>query len=387
MIQLGTSLKVSEGPALLEDSDRFRHCYLIGKTRTGKSTLFLNLIAQELDHAHIILDPAGNFAEAVAVIAPPDRLVYVDKNHPFTINPLRRKATRSEIANQFIEVVNNCVTGSTPSVEMTVLMGEIVRNAINALPEKHLEIDYLSDFLNYEYIRNKYREHSYWKHFDDKDAKGWYVYREKRDSATRVGARLSAFILDENLKNFVIGANQFIVDDIVKEKKIICFNLKGFDDDLMLYIGNLVTTAIKSYYQHEATTDSEPMFFYADEWHNFLSPAFNNMLAECGKYNISVNLAHQTFLQTNPKTLNIVLGNAYSKVAFNVGSDEAERLSKDYQVKPSEFLDLKKYQALALIGNKVHHIMTFPPIDIPDYIPPKIYNFLVPEDTAWISVL
>ncbi len=384
MIQLGISLKVSEGGALLEDSDRFRHCYLIGKTRTGKSTLFLNLIAQELYHAHIILDPAGNFAEAVAAIAPPDRLVYVDKNHPFTINPLRRKATRSEIANQFIEVVNNCVTGSTPSIEMTVLMGEIVRNAINALPEKHLEIDYLSNFLNYEHIRDNYREHGYWKHFDDKDKKGWYVHREKRDSAQRVSARLSAFILDENLKNFTIGQNQFEVDNIVKEKKIVCFNLKGFDDDLMLYIGNLVTTAVKSYYRHEATTDSEPLFFYVDEFQLFLSPAFNNMLAECGKYNISVNLAHQSFLQTNPKTLNIVLGNAYTKIAFNVGSEEAEQLSKDYQVKQSEFLNLKKYQALALIGNKVHHIMTFPPLDTAEFNPPKTYNFLADEKTSWI---
>jgi len=382
LIELGISLKAINGPAIIEPKDRFRHCYVIGKTQTGKSTYFLNLINQEIEHAHIILDPAGTFADAVATLTPKDRLIYVDKNHPLTINPLRRKATRSEIANQFIEVVNNCVTGSTPSIEMTVLMGEIVRNAIRVLTPEHLEIDYLANFLNYTQYRDFYRDDDYWKHFDDTDKKGWYIHREKRDSAQRVGARLSAFILDENLKRFTIGKNQLDVKEIVDNKKIVCFNLKGFDNDLMLYIGNLITTAVKSYYMHEATTESEPLFLYADEWQNFLSPAFNNMLAECAKFKISVNLSHQTFGQTNPKTLNIVLGNAYAKVAFNCGYEEAEKLSKDFQVSPKEFLNLKRYEALILIGNDTHHVLTFPPPDVNSYQPKPAINFLRDE---WIK--
>ncbi len=373
LIKLGIPLKANDGLGypLNVFKDRFRHLYCLGKTQTGKSTFFLNLIKQDLDHAIIVLDPAGTFAQSVASLAPSDRLIYIDKDNPITINLLRRNATRSEISNQFIEVVNNCVSGTTPSIEMTVLMGEIVRNAIRVLPDKHLEIDYLSDFLNYDHIRNEYRDDNYWRHFDDTDKKGWYIHREKRESAQRVGARLSAFILDENLKKFVLGQNQFIISDIVKNKKILCFNLKGFDNDLMLYIGNLITTNVKYYYQHEASTESEPLFLYCDEWQNFLSPAFNNMLAECAKFKISVNLSHQTFGQTNPKTLNIVLGNAYTKIIFNCGYEEAERLAKEMNTKPQEFINLKKYEALVQIGNELHKILTFPPPIIKPFQPEK----------------
>lgn len=263
-------------------------------------------------------------------------------------------------------------------------MGEIIRNAVRVLKEKHLEIDYLSDFLNLEATRNSYRDDHYWKHFDDKDKKGWYVFREKRESAQRVGSRLSAFILDEDLKKFTIGPNQFDVAEIAANKKIVCFNLHGLDNDLMLYIGNLVTTSVKAYYNHlKLSGDNPPLFLYVDEFQNFLSPAFHNMLAECAKFNISVNLAHQTIRQTSEKTLNIVLGNAYTKVIFNCGGEEAKRFANEFQVKESEFLNLDKYKTVVKIGTKIFHIETPPPPDIQPYQPKPPVYFLRDE---WIKV-
>ena len=369
MIELAIMKTALQGRALVKEKDRFRHLYCIGKTQSGKSTFFLNLIKQELDHSLIVLDPPGNFANSVASLAPKDRLVYVDKDHPLVLNPLRRKASRSEIANHLIEVVNNCVTGTTPSIEITVLMGEIIRNAIRVLKDNELEIDYLCDLLNFEHIRDKYRKDKYWEHFDDKDKKGWYVYREKRESAQRVASRLSAFILDDNLKRFTVGADQFDVKKAVEEKLIYCFDFHGLDNDLMLYLGNLITTAVKHYYMKEATTESDPLFLYADEFHLFMSPAFNNMLAECAKYKISVNLSHHILQQVNEKTLNMALGNCFTKVVFSCGYEEAERMAKEFQLKERDFLSLKQYHAQILIGNKPHFVRTFPPPEIPKYTP------------------
>jgi len=384
MIDLGIPLKASEGLPIVLPKDRFRHLYVVGKTQTGKSTFFLNLIKQELGSgAIIVLDPAGTFASAVAAIAPRDRLVYVDEKHPLIINPLKRNLSRSKVANEFIEVVNNCVTGSTPSVEITVLMAEILRNAIRVLSDKNLNIEYLADFLNYEHIRDQYRGDKYWQHFDRQDDKKWYIYREKRESAQRVASRLSAFFLDENLRQFTIGDNQFDVKAIADEKKIVCFDFRGFDNDLMIYLGNLVTTAVKSYYMHDATTKSPPLFLYVDEFHLFVSPAFNNMLAECAKFNISVNLAHHIFEQVDKKTIDMALGNCHTKVVFNCGYEEADRMAKEFQTKPEAFLNLKEYEAQILIGNKTHHVLAFPPPKTEDYAPEKTFNFLRDD---WIMV-
>ncbi|MDQ5987370.1 MAG: hypothetical protein CSYNP_03110 [Syntrophus sp. SKADARSKE-3] len=371
MIDLGIMKTAAQGRPRIKEKDRFRHLYVLGKTQSGKSTFFLNLIKQEIDHAIIVLDPAGSFANSVASLAPKDRLVYVDKDNPLVLNPLRRKASRSEIANHLIEVVNNCVTGTTPSIEITVLMGEIIRNAIRVLKDNELEVDYLCDFLNYEHIRDKYHSDKYWEHFDAKERPGWYKYREKRDSALRVASRLSAFILDDNLKKFTIGDDQFSVKDIVDNKRIVCFDFRGLDNDLMLYLGNLVTTAVKFYYMHDAKYDSPPLFLYADEYHLFMSPAFNNMLAECAKFNISVNLSHHIFKQVNEKTLNMALGNCFTKVIFSCGYEEAARMANEFQLKEKDFLNLLPYHAQIRIGNKNHLVRTYPPPAISEYQPEK----------------
>ena len=384
MIDLGIPLKASEGLPIVLPKDRFRHLYVVGKTQTGKSTFFLNLIKQELGSgAIIVLDPAGTFASAVAAIAPRDRLVYVDKNHPLVINPLDRPLPWSEIANDFIEVVNNCVSGSTPSIEITVLMAEIIRNAVRVMPDNKRSIEYLAAFLNYEHQRKQCADDTYWKHFDDRDNRGWYIYREKRESAQRVASRLSAFYLDESLRKFTIGRNELDIKRIAEEKKIVCFDFKGLDSDLMIYLGNLVSTAVKSYYMREATTSSPPLYLYADEFHNFFSPAFNNMLAECAKFNISLNLAHHIFEQVDKKTIDMALGNCHTKVVFNCGYEEAERMAKEFQSKPETFLNLKEYEAQILIGNKTHHVLTFPPPKTEDYTSEKTFNFLRDD---WIMV-
>lgn len=381
MVRLGFLKEASDVRPLLKVKQVFRHIYILGKTQTGKSTLMLNLARQFSEYgAVIVLDPSGSVADKLANIVPRERLAYVSQQRPLVINPLQAKMDRSQIANNLIEVVNNCVTGTTPSIEITTLMGEIIRNAINVLKDDELTIDKLSALLNFENIREKYRDDPYWKVFDQKDAKGWYVYREKRESAQRVASRLSAFCLDESLRKFTIGKNQFNVSEFVRDKKIVCFNFHGFDNDLMLYLGNMAMVACKNYYMREATTESQPLFILVDEFHLFMSPAFNNMLAECAKYNVGLVLSHHTFRQLTERTLNVAVGNCFTKIIFNSGYEEADYMANEMQIKPKDILGLKPYEARAQIGNKCLLIKMKKPPNVSDYRP---YDFLREE---WIEV-
>src|SRR5437764_1889739 len=73
-----------------------RHLYIIGQTGTGKSTLLLNLIAQDLaaGEGFALLDPHGDLAESVLAHVPRARtndLVYInpaDVERPIGFNPL-----------------------------------------------------------------------------------------------------------------------------------------------------------------------------------------------------------------------------------------------------------------------------------------------------------
>jgi GTPase SAR1 family protein len=86
------------GSVTLSQSERQRHLYLIGQTGTGKSTLLLNLIAQDLDAGQglALLDPHGDLAQAVLAQVPRHRsndLIYIDPSdlaRPIGFNPLAR---------------------------------------------------------------------------------------------------------------------------------------------------------------------------------------------------------------------------------------------------------------------------------------------------------
>src|SRR6204780_155924 len=81
--QLFLGARTSGDLEVLGPEGRRRHLYVVGQTGTGKSTLLLNLIAQDLAAGEgvALLDPHGDLAEAVLTHIPRSRtndLVYID---------------------------------------------------------------------------------------------------------------------------------------------------------------------------------------------------------------------------------------------------------------------------------------------------------------------
>lgn len=387
LVDLGIPLRASDGLPLIESADRFKHLFLLGSTGSGKTTFFLNLINNEITNALIVLDPNGDLAERVAGLAPRDRLIYIDKNHPISLNPLGRTyLNRSEKANELIEVVNSAVMALTDDKQMpiTVQMAKIVRNAVRVFNEEQMNIAYLGHFLEYKGERKKVSDR-YWQEFDI-TVQG--QRNEQIESSRRISARLSLFYEDENLAPFIKGANEFTIPEIVEKRRVVIFNLKGFDDESTAFIGGLVSNAVKSYYMHQATKQSEPLYFYCDEYHLFINDLFSRFLAEARKYNISMNFAGHSLKQVDRKLASMILSSCYVKVALACGSEDAELLAREIGAKPDEIMKLKPYEALIGIGKKPHKVLTFPGPDIPAYkstleMKMEEYNFLGDE---WIAV-
>src|SRR5213082_1231599 len=86
------------GLVVLDAEERRRHLYIVGQTGTGKSTLLLNLIAQDLTAGEglALLDPHGDLATAALNSVPGWRtndLIYInpaDTDRPIGLNPLSR---------------------------------------------------------------------------------------------------------------------------------------------------------------------------------------------------------------------------------------------------------------------------------------------------------
>ena len=389
LIDLGIALRASDGLPVIESVDRFKHLFVLGSTGSGKTTFFLNLIREEIDNALIVLDPNGDLAERVAGLAPRDRLVYIDKDHPISLNPLARNhLNKSEKANELIEVVNSAVMALTDDQQMpiTVLMAKIIRNAVRVFSDGQMDIEYLGHFLEYEAERKKVPD-KFWQNFDRKDSKGWSLNKEQIESAKRVSARLSLFYEDENLRPFIQGRNEFDIPGIVDKKKVVIFNLKGFDDEIIAFIGGLVSNAVKSYYLHQATKGSEPLYFYCDEYHLFINRLFARFLAEARKYNISMNFAGHSLKQVAKNLASMMLSSCFVKVALTCGAEDAELLAKELNINPSEIQKLKPFEAFIGIGKKSHKVLMFPGPEIQPYKTqpaenPKEIDFL---EEGWIE--
>jgi len=380
--KLGRMLIASEGPAVIDESDRFKHLYILGRSGMGKTVFALNLARQDFDNCCIILDAGGTLSQKAADLAPVERLIFIDKSRPIVLNPLNRPGLHwSEIANEFAEIVNSAVEGTTSTLQTTVLMKTLISNAVrvlNPVPGNR-NIKAMSDLLDSHKVRQKMfdkepfvngkpnpRYDEYWSTFDDLEPLvRQFANAEKRQSAKRVATRLAEFCYNPVLSKFVLNKDEFNVEKFVKEKKIVIFDLSGFDDDTKVYLANLAIAAVKSYYNHKPSEGGDPLYLYCDEFHRFAYPYWEQFLTQSRKHNIAVTLAHQIHKQISEKELNAALGSVENYAVFSCGPLEAKNMGELYDIKPEILKNLKKYQAYIRVGNKNHLVSTYPPPEPP----------------------
>jgi hypothetical protein len=71
-------------------------------------------------------------------------------------------------------------------------------------------------------------------------------------------------------------------------------------------------------------------FLYVDEFQNFATESFANILSEARKYRLDLTMAHQYMEQLDETVLAAVIGNVGSLITFRVGSTDAEILAKEF---------------------------------------------------------
>jgi type IV secretory pathway VirB4 component len=340
-------LSASEGRCFYKDP--FKHLVIIGGTGGGKTSL-MHRIINSVDGAVIVLSPDGDLAERIAG----DH--YITKSSPISLNPLTLDYLEdTEKANIVTETLNTAskVATEDKQMPMMVLMQKILRNAVRI---GVADFKKLVELLEYEDKRKAVND-KYWKEFDRKDSKGWLVDREQVESARRVAARLSWLTDDPNAYQFLKGKNIFSVDRLTRNKEKYIFNFARFDPFVRSFLGGLIMLYIRSYYTHQATTQSPPLYVFVDEVHRFVSDSYYHLFAECRKYNISFNITLHTYEQISDKVAALVEANCHTKVSL-----------KD------------KFKAEVEIGEKKYNIKLYQP---DEYTPPEDLNFL--KQDTWIA--
>ncbi len=329
----------------IKRDDRRRHVYIIGKSGSGKSVLLENMIMQDIKNGNgcCIMDPHGDLAEKIINFIPDDRIndvVYFnpsDIEYPIAFNILEGAKTDSSknlVASGLIGIFKKMWADSWgPRLEY------ILRNTILSLM-----YDENSTLLgiNKMLIDKEYRK-SILEKVEDPIIKAFWLQEYEAYPAKELSMIISPIqnkvgqFLSNSLVRNILGQVKSTIDlrDIMDNKKILLVNLaKGrIGEDNSSLIGSMLVTKIYLAAMSRVDVPEEErndFYLYVDEFQNFATESFADILSEARKYRLSITMAHQYIAQLPEVVSDAIFGNGGTMIAFRLGPQDAEILEKEF---------------------------------------------------------
>jgi len=341
--------------------------YLVGKTGMGKSNLLENMAIQDIQMGQGIafIDPHGEAAEKLLDYVPSSRVndvIYFnpsDVNYPmaFNVMEITNPEQRNLIASGLMAVFKKI----WPDV-WSARMEYILSNTILALLEfPNSTLLAINRMFSDAEFRNKVVAN-----VSDPVIKSFWVneyagYDQKyaAEATAAIQNKIGQFIANPLMRN-ILGQVKSSIDirQVMDEKKILIVNIsKGMvgEDSSRLFGAMLITKlqlAAMSR-QNVAETERADFYCYVDEFQNFATDSFANILSEARKYRLCLILANQYLGQLeemgaggkSSKVKDAVFGNVGTIIVFRVGAEDAEFLEPEFapSILIEDFVNLGKY--------------------------------------------
>lgn len=368
--------------------DRRRHMYIIGKTGMGKTTLIENMVIQDIQAGHGVafVDPHGDSIEKILNYIPSNRVndvVYLnpaDSDYPIAFNPLEsvdpkyKHLVASGLMGVFTKIwagvwsarmeyiLNNTILALLDSPGNTLL--GIARMLVNKNYRKRI-VDNIKDPV----------VKSFWV-----DEFANYNDKFRNEAIAPIQNKVGQFLSSAIIRN-IVGQTKSSIDlrEIMDKKKIFLINLsKGrIGEDSSALLGAMIITKLQLAAMSRVDIPEEErqdFYLYVDEFQNFATESFANILSEARKYRLNVIIAHQYIgqLMTDKKNTVVrdaIFGNVGTLICFRTGADDAEFLEKEFDPTYllNDLVNLTKYHIyLKLMINGVSSTpfsaTTLPPI-------------------------
>ncbi len=340
--------------------DRRRHMYVVGKTGMGKTTLLENMVLNDIyaGHGVGVVDPHGDFAEKIIDYIPAHRINDVVYFNPSDIDfPIGFNILES-IDPRYRHLVASGLMGVFKKIWPDVWsarMEYILNNTLLALLEfpntTLLGINRLLADNAYRKRVIKNLKDPVIKSFWETEFAG-YNDRYKQEAVAPVQNKIGQFLSASVIRNIVAQVKSRInIREIMDTKKIFIMNLsKGrIGEDNSRLLGGMLITKIQLAAMERVDTpekERKDFFLYVDEFQNFATESFSNILSEARKYRLDLTMAHQYMEQLDETVLAAVIGNVGTLVTFRVGSTDAEILAKEFAPTfiETDLVNLTKFQ-------------------------------------------
>ncbi len=328
---------------------RMRHVYILGATGTGKSTMLLSMIQQDVEHNKglCVIDPHGDLIEQVLSIVPRKRIPEVvyfnpdDISYPMGINLLEltpglsiEDTVREKefIAESIISVFHKIYSDKYSGPRMEYILRNTIHTAFT-VPDATL-------FTIYKLLINTHFRTSVVRNLTDENLKDFWNYEFKKAGdyqkvkmISPITNKIGRFLFSPTAKRILEQPYSTInFDTILNEGKVLLCNLsKGkIGEDNSSVFGVLIMAKIQLAALKRARMkleDRKDFYLYVDEFQNFATPAFAQILSEARKYRLGAILAHQTTSQIEEDSLvNVTLANTGTVVCFRTANPEDERM-------------------------------------------------------------
>jgi len=336
-------------PIGLTEAERQRHMYIIGGTGNGKTTMLLYAIIQDIKSGKglAVIDPHGDLAETILHHIPKDRIgdvIYMnpdDLAYPIGVNLL--ELTPGLEGDDLLRE-KDLITESTISVLRKIFSEDdsgghrieyVLRNTIQtALTMENPNLFTIFRLLN----DNKYRR-EVTKTLDDEDLANFWKNElgkagefQKVKMVAGITAKIGRFLFSASAKR-ILEQDKSTIDfgDILDSGKILICNFsKGaLGEDTSSLFGTTILAKLQVASLRRARlkqADRRPFYLYVDEFQNFATMSFVQMLSEARKYKLFLIMAEQsTSQQDQQRLVDIILANVGTVICFRSGSPADER--------------------------------------------------------------
>jgi hypothetical protein len=318
---------------------RNRHLYLIGKTRTGKTTLIKNLALQDMAAGLGVcfVDPHGDAALDLIGSIPKERMkdvIYFDPTFPYcpSLNVLRLPYRPDKLTNDIVSVFK-LLFGTSWGDRLEEILSRCIFTLV-VDPEPHALADIERLLTN-----NSFRRDITSRITDERTRWFWEERYPSlpKDAASPILTRLSKFLLPTSPMEKLFTARENDIDffRIMNEQKILIVNLskgKLGGDEPARVLGALFVSAVNQSAMARAELPPEQrkeFVMYLDEFQNFAVDSMADILSESAKYRLYLSLAHQTLGQVSASLRACIFGNVASMVAFGISADDAATMRKE----------------------------------------------------------
>lgn len=350
-------------PVYMNITDRRRHMYIIGKTGTGKSEFLKDMIMQDIRNGQgvAVIDPHGDLVEDILPLIPTQRAEDVILFDPSDIQrPMGFNMIEAQTEDQK-HLITTSVIGLMYKLfdpNKTGIIGprfeHAVRNAILTVMAEpgstFIEVmRVLTDQSFVQELLPKVQDPIIRRYWTDQIAQTSDFH--KSEVLDYITSKFGRFVTNKMIRN-IIGQSEsaFSFRQIMDEQKILLVNLAkgkiGEENSSFLGLILIPKILVAAMSRQDMPKDQRKDFFlYVDEFQNFATPDFAQILSEARKYKLNLTVANQFVGQMEEEVKNAIFGNVGTICSFRVGVTDANYLQHEFQPTFTEvdLINIDKY--------------------------------------------